>query len=307
MNGSYTGQVIAKKIRQKRDRKSGYNIFSRDYRKSLRDTKSSLRFELMSKEVGYRWRELTDEQRATYEEKARVESLIEMERVAAEQKAQVAAQAQAAVQEAQTQAQAQAQKATVASPVMSNQLIAIQQNSNNGVNMPQQVYIINTPLQQQQQQPNTQYIMLQPQPAQVLHQKQLAPQQAQHKEAYIKYIANIRKQQQMSLQPISYQTNTMYNMVNVASSAPMVNDCTKSLDVCVTNIKENKIMPPPISWIENCPPDDVVKHLASLRYYMLNDALNVKKADDYATNSLDENGEKENGTASSGESVYYQL
>lgn len=251
----------------------------------------------MSKEVGYRWRELTDEQRAAYEEKARVESLKEMERVAAEREAQIAAQAKAIAQEAQ----ANAQKNNVASPITNNQLASIQQNSING-NMPTQVYIINTPLQQQQS--NTQYIMLQPQSSPVVIQKQLPPQQAQHKEAYIKYIANIRKQQQMSLQPITYQTNTMYNSVNVGSLPPLVSDCNKSLDVRVTNIKENKIMPPPISWIENCPPDDVVKHLASLRYYMLNDAINVKKSEDYEPSLLDEDGEKENDKR---EPAYCQL
>jgi hypothetical protein len=39
------------KIRKKRDKKSAYNIFSKEFRKRLRDTKSSLSFLDMSKEV----------------------------------------------------------------------------------------------------------------------------------------------------------------------------------------------------------------------------------------------------------------
>jgi len=76
-----------KKIRQKRDKKSAYNIFSKEFRKSLRDTKSSLAFEQMSKEVGNRWRALTTQQRAEYEEKARIETQKEMRRMATERAA----------------------------------------------------------------------------------------------------------------------------------------------------------------------------------------------------------------------------
>jgi hypothetical protein len=76
-----------KKIRQKRDKKSAYNIFSKEFRKSLRDTKSSLAFEQMSKEVGNRWRALTPQQRAEYEEKARIETQKEMRRMATERAA----------------------------------------------------------------------------------------------------------------------------------------------------------------------------------------------------------------------------
>jgi hypothetical protein len=77
-----------KKMRQKRDKKSAFNIFSKEFRKSLRDAKSSLAFEQMSKEVGNRWRALTPQQRSVYEEKARIETQKEMRRLASERAAQ---------------------------------------------------------------------------------------------------------------------------------------------------------------------------------------------------------------------------
>ena len=84
----------ARKIRVKRDKKTAFNIFSKELRKSLRDTKSSLSFEMMSKEVGNQWRALSAQQRAEYEEKARIETLKEMKKMAAERAAQEAQQLQ---------------------------------------------------------------------------------------------------------------------------------------------------------------------------------------------------------------------
>jgi hypothetical protein len=94
------GSLSLKKIRQKRDKKSAYNIFSKEFRKSLRDTKSSLAFEQMSKEVGNRWRALTPQQRAEYEEKARIETQKEIRRMATERAAITASNISNAQQEA---------------------------------------------------------------------------------------------------------------------------------------------------------------------------------------------------------------
>ena len=89
MTNSVNGVTLSlKKMRQKRDKKSAFNIFSKEFRKSLRDTKSSLAFEQMSKEVGNRWRALTPQQRSVYEEKARIETQKEMRRLASERAAQ---------------------------------------------------------------------------------------------------------------------------------------------------------------------------------------------------------------------------
>lgn len=93
-----------KKERVKRPKKSGFNMFSKEFRKSLRDTKSSLSFIDMSKEVGLRWRALSEKERAEYERKAAIATQKEQEKLAAEQAA-----AQQAAQAAQAQAQQQQQ------------------------------------------------------------------------------------------------------------------------------------------------------------------------------------------------------
>ncbi len=95
-------QKHGKKVRVKRLKKCGYNIFSKEFRKALRDTKSSLSFIDMSKEVGNRWRALTDRQRADYEEKARLETIIESQKMAAEEAEK---QKQQAIQQQQQQQQ----------------------------------------------------------------------------------------------------------------------------------------------------------------------------------------------------------
>lgn len=69
-----------KKERLKRPKKSGFNMFSKEFRKSLRDTKSSLSFIDMSKEVGLRWRALSEKQRAEYEQKAIIATKREQEK-----------------------------------------------------------------------------------------------------------------------------------------------------------------------------------------------------------------------------------
>ena len=90
-----------KKLRVKRLKKCGYNIFSKEFRKSLRDTKSSLSFIDMSKEVGNRWRALTDAQRADFEEKARRLTIIEAQKMVVEEREQAAKQAAEAAKQAQ--------------------------------------------------------------------------------------------------------------------------------------------------------------------------------------------------------------
>ena len=281
--------MSSKKIRVKRDKKSAYNIFSREYRKSLRDTKSSLSFELMSKEVGIKWRELSSEQRAEFEEKARIETLAEMKKITAEREAQAQAQAQAKAHlEAQQQKQQQQQQQqlqqqqqqqqqmsfsqSISSPLTaSSQMFITQTTSQQSQHTQQQqpqVYILSNGTVQQplQQQQGNAYIVYQPQPViQPPVAPTYGPRQVQHKEAYVKYISNIRKQQQLA-------QSAAYNPVGAALPA---SDWHKSLDVRMSQIKEKKVMPPPISWIENCGTQDVLKHLASLRFYMLNDAINV--------------------------------
>lgn len=99
-------QKHGKKVRVKRLKKCGYNIFSKEFRKSLRDTKSSLSFIDMSKEVGNRWRALSDRQRADYEEKARLETIIESQKMAAEEAEKQKQQALQQQQQPQQQPQA---------------------------------------------------------------------------------------------------------------------------------------------------------------------------------------------------------
>lgn len=79
LTGSASSTKI-KKERKKAPKKSGFNMFSKEFRKSLRDTKSSLSFIDMSKEVGIRWRALSDKQRAEYEQKAIIATLREKEK-----------------------------------------------------------------------------------------------------------------------------------------------------------------------------------------------------------------------------------
>ena len=77
-----------KKLRVKRLKKCGYNIFSKEFRKSLRDTKSSLSFTDMSKEVGNRWKGLSEGQRSDYEELARRLTIIEAQKMVADERDQ---------------------------------------------------------------------------------------------------------------------------------------------------------------------------------------------------------------------------
>ena len=241
-----------KKIRVKRLKKSGYNVFSKEFRKSLRDTKSSLSFLDMTKEVGRRWRLLNDSERADYEEKAKREAVINAQQLAAEQ---AAAAASAPI--------VQALPPITATPInIVNQQVYLTASSitSNGQG---QVMYLNQPLSQPQvvQQPT--YVM-----SNVVEHAQPdnTPKQVQHKEAYIKYIANMRRHQQANSQP--------------SNATVIMPDWYKSLDVRSSQVKETKVMPPPSAWIKNCATSaDVLQQLLSLRYCMLNDALNIEKSD----------------------------
>lgn len=80
MAASSSSGTKLKKERVKRPKKSGFNMFSKEFRKSLRDTKSSLSFIDMSKEVGLRWRALSEKERAEYEQKAAIATIKEQEK-----------------------------------------------------------------------------------------------------------------------------------------------------------------------------------------------------------------------------------
>ena len=55
-------------------------------------------------------------------------------------------------------------------------------------------------------------------------------------------------------------------------------DWFNSLDIRPARIKESRVIPPPVAWIENCSNNnDVLKHLVSLRCFMLEDALSIQK------------------------------
>jgi len=249
----------------KRLKKSGYNLFSKDLRKRLRDTKSSLSFVNMSKEVGNRWRELSEKERAAYEEKAKLESIKE----------QQAAAAAAAISQP-TYNQLSSPQAQIYQT--NQQPIYIQQTPNGFVTKQTPIVLQNQQYQQQQpiyQQNGTQYIQQtvyeQTEQAPVTIPKQDHPRTVQHKEAYIKYIANMRKQQQL------------YSSTNISASITGIRpDWYNSIDIRTHRIKESKIAPPPATWVENCSHNDVVKHLLSLRYYLLNDAVNIER---YNTNN----------------------
>jgi hypothetical protein len=312
-NASLSG----KKIRVKRLKKSGYNIFSKEFRKSLRDTKSSLSFLDMSKEVGRRWRLLTDSQRLDYEEKAKRASIIEVQKAAAEQAAAAAAAASSAnLNNANNINNNIATNATTTT----NSLQLQNQNSNTAVNSTTTNYYLNSPTHQispqinqtpiniinnqiycanptnaqgqliylnqvpnglaakqmpYQQKPQQQAYILNAQnfnEMQILQQQQQQqqqennhPKQVQHKEAYIRYIANMRKQQQLNSQP-------GYNGPKQTVITP---DWYNSIDIRSFKIKENKILPPPGAWIENCNSNDIVQHLLNLRYHLLDDAINI--------------------------------
>ena len=294
-----------KKIRVPRDKKSAYNIFSKEFRKRLRDTKSSLSFVNMSKEVGNRWRALSAKERAMYEEKARVESIKEQQRRAAEAKAAAelsASQPQAqnvsnssphsnhinhilAVQAAQSHQQpngngnqmyvntssSMMQTSSTGSPIIMNKQTPVLLYPNQ-VAQQQPVYVNAQQMTQNGYVQQVQQVVYEQQPQapppQPLPKPVETPRQVQHKSAYIKYIANLRKQQHL------YEKGALNS---VAAGVAMPGDWYNSIDIRANRIKEHKVNAPPSAWIESCSSSDVLSHLLSLRYHLLNDAVSIQR------------------------------
>lgn len=294
-----------KKIRVPRDKKSAYNIFSKEFRKRLRDTKSSLSFVNMSKEVGNRWRALSAKERAMYEEKARVESIKEQQRRAAEAKAAAelsASQPQAqnvpasphsnhinhilAVQAAQHHHQqpngngtqmyvntssSGMQSSSTGSPIIMNKQTPVLLYPNQGAQQQQPVYVNAQQMGQNgyvQQVQQVVYEQQQAPPPQPLPKPVETPRQVQHKSAYIKYIANLRKQQHL------YEKGALSS---VAAGLAMPGDWYNSIDVRANRVREHKVSAPPSAWIESCASSDVLSHLLSLRYHLLSDAVSIQR------------------------------
>lgn len=249
----------SKKVRVKRMKKTGFNLFSKDFRKSLRDTQSSLSFTDMSKEVGMRWKALSDKERAAYEERAIIETAKEAEKRAAEEAAskqqqQISANIPIIKQQAppvivyQQQQQQQTPAPVPATVVQTNQTTIQQTVYNN--------------LEQQVKQP-----------------AQETAKQVLHKEAYVRYIANMKKQQQ-------FFQSAAWNNPGANVSIITHSDWYNGLDVRMNRFKENKVQLPPTAWIENCSSNQVLQNLISLRYYLLNDAITIQK-DQLETDELE--------------------
>jgi hypothetical protein len=162
------------------------------------------------------------------------------------------------------------QSNNMSSPMVIQQL----PNGTIGVKQPQQVLIYPNQHQQQpvyiQQSQNVLPYDYPSQPAVPVYE---GPKQAQHKEAYMRYIANLKRAQQIQQSPAA--NNSIANAAQAQQT-----DWFTSLDVRPNKIKEKRVQAPSLSWIENCPTDDVLQHLISLRYHMLNDALTIRKEDD---------------------------
>jgi hypothetical protein len=292
--------ITQKKVRIKRAKKSGYNIFSRDFRKKLRDSKSSLAFHEMSREVGDQWRMLTQAQRQEYERLGKIETLknLALEKAAKEAEEaelakrreeenhhqQIYPQQQIIIQQHPQHHQQQQQQNHhpnhINNILASNQVSQWTINTNNGhlngnsYQNGQQKPIIIYQHQQQLQQPQ-QHLQQVPSPQQQHHHHQQqqqqqqpivdnTPKQVQHRDAYLKYIADIRANQNGTLTQTSSHA-----------------DWYRSLDVNY-HISEKNIKPPPSCWIENCTSNNILEHLMSLRYHMLDDAVNIQK---YSTES----------------------
>ena len=239
----------------KRLKKNGFNIFSREWRKKLREAKSTLSFTEMSKEVAIKWKTLTDKERNQYEDKAKAETIKEEQRLAAEEALQqqqmpsspqlVQANNYSQIQGTPTMMNGnQVYLQPVASkqgPVAYYQNQVAQPGGYNQAGIQEQVY---QPVQSQSPQPRYEH-----------------PRQVQHKEAYIRYIANIRRQQTLGQSSGTVITPDWYN----------------SLDIRTSKIKENKVQASASvnNWIENCSSNEVFQHLLSLRYYLLNDSINI--------------------------------
>lgn len=110
------------------------------------------------------------------------------------------------------------------------------------------------------------------QPSQPVHE---GPRQVQHREAYQRYIANLKRTHQIQHSPAA--NNPIANAANAQQS-----DWYAGLDVVRAGgrIREKRVQAPGLAWVENCPSEDILQHLCSLRYHLLNDALNIRKEND---------------------------
>ncbi|CAF0710230.1 unnamed protein product [Brachionus calyciflorus] len=200
------------KIKIKKLKKTGFNLFSREFRKSLRDTKSSLGFTEMSKEVGLRWRALSDKERQSYEERAAIETKEILNAI----QTPIPVQSPRPVQIIHQQVQSQSAPSSVELPTYTEN-----------------------------------------------------PRHVQHRDAYIKYIANLKRTQ------LLHQSGMINNpMANVALARN--SDWYNGIDILGSKVKESKLQSVPSSWIENSNSNDVLQNLISLRYYMLQDAVTIE-------------------------------
>ena len=233
-----------KKIRVKRVKKSGFQLFSREIRKAARDTQTSLSFTDMSKEVGARWKALSDKERQKYEERAAAEN----------EKLQTVGHSQPCVQSnsqpnSLSNIHLPAQQVSASVPVLVPQVAA---------SMPPIVH-------QSQQQSASQAIQM-TEPVKVLD----AQKQVMHRDAYIKYIANLKKNQQLN------QTGAINNpMANI--SLVRNSDWFNAIDVNGSRLKENRMQNLPTNWIDNAKSNDLLQNLLSLRFYLLQDAVTIRK------------------------------
>ena len=332
------GKLVRKRV--KRSKKCGYNIFSKEFRKKLRDAHSSLSFIEMSREVGNHWRQLTDKERSEYEERAKEESIkeaakmAEVEKLANEnkmklqqkqhnqnqqhqqlqqqQQQQQQQQLQQQYQQQQQQQQQLQQQQQIIhnipsngqhiNQIFANQNTSIKQQPMNTAQVPgtngssynivnfappnavqlnlnygqNTAYIIKPPNNQSTQaDPNgtiqlNDYMQRASSEQQQQQQQpskgpfvnyQTKPTKPQHTEAYMKYIERIKRSQDSSSR-FQYSSN---------------NDWQSYLDVRPSHIRESNMTAAPTNWIENVTNGDVFKHLVSLRYHLLNDAINIKR------------------------------
>ena len=284
---SYSGG----KIRRKREKKTGYNIFSKEFRKQLRDTKSSLPFLDMCKEVGFRWRTLTHEERALYEEKARLITIQEArerdELIKANHPDPIIT---SSINNILTTTENQIFNNQSYQDSGSNIIVAsnkINIDNQNQLNSNQTICeeshtLINTNLVDQidtSQTVNEQSLGLSLQTPILQFENQLlkpdfsyfqpdikkSSKENQHKEAYMKYISNLRRQE-------NYHNNSNNQAI---TSQP---DWYLNLDINDMRLKiqdENGTISNSSSWISNVSSDNTAETLMSLRYYLLNDAINL--------------------------------
>lgn len=93
-----------------------------------------------------------------------------------------------------------------------------------------------------------------------------------HTNAYTKYIDSLKRND---------LTKTNY-----------ISDWQSSLNLKPPQLRHSNTKPVPSNWIENVNSTNVFKHLLSLRYYLLNDAVNIQKYENIDVNLVEENDEE---------------